>query len=137
MDGDLRFSVPGRVISENRALKVDTRYGHVRTYRTTECRLYQETVAAFARAARGRRPPLDGYLEVLLTLVAPHRSALPDADGIAKAPLDALQGLIYGNDRQIDHLDIWRRIVPGESHRLDVTVRRLAPGRISMEGGGR
>ena len=131
---DVRLTIPGRVVSENRALRFAVVGGHVHTYRTSECRAYQEQVAWFARRALGRRDPLDGYLAVSLCLVAPNRSGLPDADGIAKAPLDALQRIAFANDRQIDDLHIRRVIVPGEEHRLEVGIRRLAPGSLRMPG---
>ena len=135
---DLHLIIPGRVVSENRALRFAVVGGHVHTYRTRECTAYQEQVQWFGRRAMGRREPLDGYLAVSLTLIAPNRSGLPDADGIAKAPLDALQGLAYSNDRQIDLLMVRRLIVPGEQHRLEVDVRRIGAGRIAMpwEGDG-
>jgi Holliday junction resolvase RusA-like endonuclease len=133
--GEVRVVVPGPVISENRALRFTVRGGRVMAYRTRECTVYQDTVAAYARAARGPRAPLEGRLEVLLTLVAPNRASLPDADGAAKAPLDALQGILYRNDRQIDHLSVWRRIVPGQAHRLEVVVRPLGPAAVPLAGG--
>ena len=131
---DLHLIIPGRVVSENRALRFSVVHGHVHTYRTRECTAYQEQVQWFGRRAMGRREPLDGYLAVSLTLIAPNRSGLPDADGIAKAPLDALQRILWANDRQIDDLRIRRLIVPGQEHRLEVAVRRLQPGELRMPG---
>lgn len=132
MSDAVRLSIPGRVVGGNRALGIDTRSGRVRTYRRSEYRAYAETVAALARQAMRGDPPLEGHLEVRLTLYAPHRGSLPDADAAAKAVLDALQGVMYRDDRQVDRLEVERRIVPGQPHRMDVEVRRMGPGRLGM-----
>ena len=132
MSDAVRLTIPGRVVAGNRQLRFALVGGHVRAYRTAEYRDYAEQVAWLARAAMAGREPLDGLLAVTLTLIAPHRGSLPDADAVPKAGLDALQGVVFGNDRQVDDLHVLRRIVPGEVHRLDVEVRRMGPGRLGM-----
>lgn len=48
--------------------------------------------------------PLNGPVSVQLTIHAPTDGQQPHMPGVVKAYLDALEGIAYGNDRQVQHL---------------------------------
>lgn len=50
----------------------------------------------------------DTYLCIRLVFVLPGRARMKDCDNMAKGLLDGLQGYLYEDDRQIDHLDVIR-----------------------------
>jgi Endodeoxyribonuclease RusA len=61
-----------------------------------------------ARAQVGDRGPLSGEVSVALTVHAPDEAQQPHIPGVAKAYLDALQGIVYDDDRQVSHLTVRR-----------------------------
>jgi Holliday junction resolvase RusA-like endonuclease len=69
--------------------------------------------AALANRA-GNLPPLiaskDGRFCVRILFVLSASASLKDCDNMAKGFLDAMQGYLYLNDNQIDHLEIMRII---------------------------
>ncbi len=99
---------------------------------------YQE---AMARA--GATPPLLPEGPVALDVVAvftcpksaPKRlsgsrrpkSGRPDPDNIAKAAMDAANGILWGDDAQVAQLRVWKLIgAAGEAPFVEVTVRAMA-----------
>ena len=89
-----------------------------RTLISREGRRYRSHVASVLALRRIR--PIPGSLDVRITVHPPDRRRR-DLDNAMKALLDALEhGGAYGDDFQIDHLDIWRgEVVPDGK----VTVR--------------
>lgn len=92
-----------------------------RTLISREGRRYRSHVASILALRRIR--PIPGSLDVRITVYPPDRRRR-DLDNTMKALLDALEyGDAYGDDFQIDHLDIWRgEVVP--DGRVDVHIRR-------------
>jgi len=77
-----------------------------RTLISREGRRYRAHVASILALQRVR--PVAGELDVRVTVHPPDRRRR-DLDNTMKALLDALEyGGAYGDDFQIDHLDIWR-----------------------------
>jgi|GEM_PF-1175623 len=66
--------------------------------------------AAMAERFKGYPLPLLGEVAVCmhLTFVCGGERRIRDLDNMAKLLLDATKGLLYGDDRKIDHLDIMR-----------------------------
>jgi hypothetical protein len=64
-----------------------------------------ETTEPYASRYAGR-PPLGNPLCVRIVFVLEGGATMKDCDNMAKGLLDALQGLIYVDDRQIEHLDV-------------------------------
>lgn len=133
----LEFSVRinGRPISTNEAyapvafkMKGSSRW-IARIRLTKEGETWRETIRMKVLAARSHAVPhwrTDGKsYEVLITY--DFASPMNDIDGPIKLTLDALQQVVYDNDRQIQHLDITRRVnaaAPG----VELTIRLLRGG---------
>lgn len=98
--------------------------GFVRAYTPTKTIAFEATVAASARHAMGGRGPLAGPLSVEIRAAMPipaswsakRRAAAmdgltlptskPDADNVAKAILDALNGICFADDAQVVTLTV-------------------------------
>ena len=65
---------------------------------------------------------LQGNLKLSVTLFRPRKTG--DIDGPIKALLDSLQGLLYGNDKQIEELHIYRRD-DKDRPRVEVSLKKL------------
>ena len=105
--------------------------GHPQTYTTKEEREYERMIASEYRAQGGVRH--EGELLVRITV----RRALPksrpkrvksesdvfkpDADNIAKAVLDALNGVAWTDDAQVAHLEVHKM----ERMRIGADVMRI------------
>jgi crossover junction endodeoxyribonuclease RusA len=88
-------------------------------------REYRSTVGALCRKALQGAPPLRGSLSVAMDAFPPDRRTR-DLDNLLKGLLDALaHGGVYGDDGQIDRLEIVRARIepPGR-----VEVRIVMPG---------
>ena len=69
--------------------------------------IWQTQVANAAAARWGAQPPVSDAIAVSITfLYDPLKPAgqRPDIDNIAKPILDALQGLVYGNDKNVSDI---------------------------------
>ena len=121
------FVIPGRPVAKNRAL----RFANGHAYRTAESEAYEAQVSLLAAAAVRRQQILDGPVGVLLDAVFPDRRSLPDADGIAKATLDAMRRIVYRDDRQVSPLLVLRRVEKGAGPLLRVRVDPVEPGDVA------
>lgn len=85
-------------------------------------RRYRRDVVALLAA--GRAAPLRGRLELVVHVFPPDRRRR-DLDNLQKALFDALQHAgVYGDDSQIDRLDVRRGpVVPGGKVLVQVTER--------------
>lgn len=120
MSAAVYFVVYGEPHGKGRP-RASSRGGFVRMYTPATTLAYEGEVARIAEAARGDMPVLD--TPVWLRVVAHHgvprswskrkqKAALdgalipgkPDLDNVAKAVLDALNGVIYQDDRQVVRL---------------------------------
>lgn len=127
------FTVPGPPVGKQRPRFAD---GHVHTQAPT--RLYEATVQLAALAAGIRMEP--GTFEVTIVwarqvtaswskrkraaaLAQVYAPGMPDLDNVAKALLDALNGIAYADDRQVAKLTISRIYVESESSvRVEITT---------------
>jgi Holliday junction resolvase RusA-like endonuclease len=118
------------------------RGGHVNHYRPEAARSYEGLIHTAAMQELGDRPPFDEPVEVTLRAVFPVPASwserkrtqavagvikpgkLPDADNVAMAWLDALNGVVFRDDALIVRLAIEK--VYGQSPSVVVTVRRAA-----------
>ena len=130
----LTFSVKGRALGKERPRVVN---GHAFTPRRT--RLWEDLVRTMARAEWGWwKPPAKGPVEIVinvwrkvpLSVKGEARQAMlgdvpctvgADVDNIAKAILDALQGAIFENDRQVWCLTVVRKWGPDD--RVQVFIK--------------
>lgn len=85
--------------------------------------------ADYTKAARLSAKRLDGpewmrpaQLELKINLYRPRRAG--DVDGPLKTLLDTGQGLIYENDDQIAHLDVWRHD-DKDNPRVEIVATKL------------
>lgn len=94
-----------------------------RTLISREGRRYRSRVASIL--ALRRVQPIPGSLDVRVAVHPPDRRRR-DLDNAMKALLDALEhGGAYGDDFQIDHLDIWRgEVVPEGKVIVQITEAR-------------
>lgn len=61
-------------------------------------------------------------LQMLQGQIAPLKK--PDTDNIVKAVMDALNGLAYEDDKQVVHLEVFKRY--GEQARIEVEIKAIA-----------
>ena len=94
---------------------------------TTQTRALKKIMAAAVRSGARVRPFL-GPCEVRIwTSVLPEKAGAHDVDNVAKAVLDALDGVFYRDDRQVVRLVSER--FEGHANRIAVRVRQL-PGEV-------
>ena len=88
-----------------------TRGGRPRTYTPDATRAYETKIYAAARAAmiRAQATVTDEPVgvELVFRLTGGRR---PDVDNLAKAVLDALNGVVFRDDRQIERLTVERHV---------------------------
>ncbi len=126
------FSVPGKPQGKGRP-RFAVRGGHARAYTPEKTRDYEARAAVAARLAMSGEVPIGGAVEVELFVWLPvpsrfnkaQRAAAlagdirptckPDADNVAKAVLDGVQGVAFEDDAQVSDLIVRRRFsaVPG------------------------
>jgi len=122
MSAAIYFVVPGQPVGKGRP-RASSRGGFVRMYTDAKTLSYEKLIAKQARYAMG-------HLEVLATPISMRIVALysipaswskrkkqlalsgdlipgkPDLDNVAKAVLDALNGVVYQDDKQVIRLVI-------------------------------
>lgn len=118
MSAAVSFTIPGAPVPKARPRVVR---GHAFTPKRT--RSYERKVRRCARAAGVR--PLAGPVSLALE-VWPADHHRMDIDNIAKAVSDALNGLAYDDDSQVDLLTVRRR-APSNTPRVLVSVGALDP----------
>lgn len=116
--------VPGKPLSENATKRPAIRGRRAVILKTDEA----EDWTARARFAAGvvmrGREKLTGDLAITVTAYWPRRNA--DSDGPLKPAKDALQGIVYANDRVISEDHTRRRYDP-DHPRTEIEVRPLGP----------
>ena len=115
--------------------------GHVRTWTPEKTVAYEARVRAAAVEAMRGAPLLTGPLRASIRAYWPARKApkskprpatpkttRPDADNVAKAVADALNGTVYRDDAQVVALvaEKWHAAT-GEPARTEVVVEELGP----------
>lgn len=73
---------------------------------------------AIAHRFQGREPPLSSSARVclLIVFVVSHSRRKRDLDNMAKAVVDALKNVLFGDDRSVDHLNLLRIEAPDEEY---------------------
>jgi Holliday junction resolvase RusA-like endonuclease len=66
---------------------------------------------------RGRKMPSQRQL-----LVTMNAATGKDIDNIVKPTFDALQGVVFKNDSQIQHIDIQRIVKVGKQERIEIKI---------------
>jgi len=89
-----------------------------------EAKAYKERAGWIAKAA-GLRNPVAGLVEVRLKLF-PRDKRLLDIDNAIKVAIDALAGIAYVNDKQVNKVSA-ERCNPDGNPRLEVEVLELGP----------
>ncbi len=121
--GGINLSADVKPIGVNRAY-APARWGKRHGFRkTTEADGYQTVLQIAARRAMRGRPLLVGMLAARIRFV--HTNNRSDIDGPIKLSLDALEGVVYSNDRQVRRLEV--EYVLGESPRVEIGVVEIAP----------
>lgn len=137
----VEFSMSGAVRGKGRP-RATVRGGFAQMYTDEKTRLYERSVRDLSVRAMAGRSPFMGPLSVSLQL----RLGLPksmskrqrgrvlaqeepyfgvvDCDNAGKALLDAMNGSVYLDDRQVTRL--WIVKVPSENPGVDVRVEALA-----------
>jgi Holliday junction resolvase RusA-like endonuclease len=132
--------IPGEPVAQGRP-RLAVLHGHARAYDPVKSRIWKGVAQMFMRDAMRGRAPMQGALEVeiIATWSCPMsaskhdgaerrlRAKKPDAENVAKAVLDAGNGVVWGDDAQIARLTVtkWtgaRGEAPG------VTVRAWLAG---------
>lgn len=93
------------------------------TYTPARTREHQEVIAWEARVAMQGMKPSKRRFFVELTFWAQRKTA--DGDNLEKAVLDAVEGIIYENDNQVETV-IRRKLVDTKRPRTKVGFRELA-----------
>jgi Holliday junction resolvase RusA-like endonuclease len=122
----MSFVVPGSPLSINRCYRVGvSRQGHRIMFYSAEGKRWKAAVACHALARRPADWPLAGRYAV--TFAAYFQRASADVDNLVKPALDALQGTLWANDRQVTSVTATKAI-DIEAPRLVVTVEVIANG---------
>lgn len=128
----ITFTIPGEPQGKGRPRAFRAGRG-VRMYTPAKTEAYEQAVASAGRQAMAGRAPMAGPLAVDLVAVLgvpaswskKRRAAAleglelpakkPDADNVAKAIADGLNGIAYGDDAQVIELRVRKRYgeVPG------------------------
>ena len=141
MSAAIYFVVPGAPYGKGRP-KASSRGGFVRMYTPAPTRQYEGEIARLAKIARADWPVMATPMS--LRVIAHHpipvswskkkqQSALagdvipgkPDLDNVAKAVLDALNGVIYVDDKQVVRLVAEKRY--SFEPRVEVYVHEVLP----------
>lgn len=94
------------------------------TFVSEEAKAYREEVGWRARAA-GCRTPTQGLVELRIALVPKNRVCM-DLDNALKVTIDALKGIVYGDDAQVFKITAERRDPDPAGARLEVEILPLA-----------
>lgn len=142
----IQFEIPGDVIPQGRPRFVGRdRRGNVlpfvRTYDPPKSREYKKKVAIVARSAMRGRPPIEGAVRADLRLLRKCPASMNkadrdraikgqlcpiigfDVDNSAKAILDAIQGIVMVDDKQVCILHVEKHYAK-EPHAI-VTVEEI------------
>ena len=128
------FSVPGEPVSQPRA-RVSTRSGFARAYvpKSHPVHAYRQSIAAAAKSAKcvvtdslftvtilatSKRPP-SHFNRSGVKASAP-KTPRYDVDNVAKAVLDALHGIAWTDDKQVEWLAIRKRY--GDEAKTEVLI---------------
>lgn len=115
----LRFTVPVPAVGKARPRVVSTRGGKVHAFTPEKSRTFERVVALHARVAVARCPgwPMDAHYRLAVTVHADSvdveviplprikRAVRSDLDNAAKSVADALNKIVWADDRQVVELE--------------------------------
>lgn len=117
----ISFVVDAKPVSTNASYK---RSKQGRLCKTTAAEIFEAKLQLAARCVMRGQPPLTGSLSV--GIVFHFQNERPDTDGPIKPVLDALQRIVYKNDRQVRRL-IVERAIDAKRPRVEVHVAEVSP----------
>ena len=119
MSDSVHVSSVGAIVSTNSAYR-RANFGGM--YMTAEGKAFKSRIALAAKLAMGHRVPYTGPVSIEIGYW--FKTAANDIDGPVKLTVDALQGIVFKNDRQVVHLavDKYRALDP-EHVGVALTVR--------------
>lgn len=134
----LTIELPLRAIPKGRPRF--TRSG--RPYTPTRTRGYESQIAWYAKMAMGSDPPLTGPIEVTITAAFKRLGKTgdnikdnefwfigsPDIDNLAKAICDAMNNIVYQDDRQICSCHTFKII--GKVDHISIRIGQLLTGQL-------
>jgi Holliday junction resolvase RusA-like endonuclease len=132
--------IPGEPVAQGRP-RLAVLNGHARAYDPAKSRVWKGVAQMFMRDAMRGRAPMQGALEVEISAtwscpvsatkragaVRRLRAKKPDAENVAKAILDAGNGVVWGDDAQVAVL-IVRKWTGARGEAPGVAVRVVAIG---------
>lgn len=119
----MRFTVPGPPVPKARPRTITDSRGRTRTYTPARTQAYEQAVALCAQAA-GPEPELwEALLEVRMIFYMPTKRAT-DTDNLIKSVLDAGNGIIYRDDKQVHRVEAEKRY-DKHNPRTEVEVTKL------------
>lgn len=105
------FRVPGEPVAKERPRTAMTRTGKMRTYTPRKTKAAEADIGwEFRRQYQGFGDPVSGPVSV--RLVFHTMSESKDADNLTKTVLDALNGVIWLDDRQVE--EVWSKVIRGK-----------------------
>lgn len=116
----LRFSIPGKPISNNRNIR---NFG--RATKNAEATEYQERVASRALAA----VKLSGWTyQPCVSVTIVHWNGIIDCDNVPKVLCDALRGVVYVDDsrKYVRNVNVWAYADGGPEY-VEITVTSCEP----------
>ena len=133
----ITFVVPGAPKPHPRP-RAFARGGHARMYTPRPAQDRKYLIQTYARTIYGNHPPHDGPVSMEVEFIMPRPQSLvwktkpmrqeklshgPDLDNLAKGVMDALNGVLYKDDRQIYQLTVRKWTASGdEAPRIIITV---------------
>ena len=116
----IRFCVPVAPVGVNATYRT----GRGRWFKSPDAEAYRNALRVVAKRAMRGAEPMTGEVEVrFLFAFATRRN---DIDGPVKGSLDALEGVVVENDRQVGALKV-RKIVDPDAPRVEVEVVEVTP----------
>ena len=98
---------------------------------TTQTRRFKSLIGEFFRLEFKRARPKWGPYEVTIEIQRTANSPTHDVDNVAKAVLDALTGVVFHDDSQVERLLVTK--VEGDRPRISVTARPMREVRVLEE----
>lgn len=98
---------------------------------TTQTRRFKSLIGEFFRLEFKRARPKWGPYEVSIEIERAPNSPNHDVDNVAKAVLDALSGVVFHDDSQVERLLVTK--VDGDRPRICVTARPMKEVRVLEE----
>ena len=134
------FCVPGKPIGKGRA-RAYRKGNHIGHYTPEQTAKYEAQVSTLAKLAMAGMEPMQGPLAVYIKAMLPvpksfsrveHQKAVlgrrrpeskPDADNVAKTICDAMNGVVFADDKQIAYLSVGKFYA--EIPRVEVEITAL------------